>query len=115
MPEGEVGLFCAFCWSERVKNYENGKEPKSLGTKPIIEASFIGKKIRVETKSGAIYRFGKSNEKGIRTVHRNQTLPFDFCGILCLTEGKPIYLISIKGNKRTGWWITTEVLSILKY
>ena len=113
VPKGKVGSFCLFCWNEREEGWKEGKEPKPLGTKPPIEEFFIDKKINVITKTRSVYQFGKLDGKGTRTVVKdNKPLPFSSCRITCLKEGKPLYFIAMDGNKNTGPWLSTKVLSI---
>jgi len=115
VPKGKVGSFCLFCWNEREEGWKEGKEPKPLGTKPPIEEFFIDKKINVITKTRSVYQFGKLDGKGTRTVVKdNKPLPFSLCRIICLKEGKRLYLMAtpIDGNRKEEPWISTKVLSI---
>jgi len=112
VPADAIGFFCVFCWNEREKDCKEGKEPKLLGVKPLIEECFTDKEIKATTKT-SIYLFGKPTEKeNIRTVEKvNNGLPFNLCRIICLKEKKPIYLIPVDSDKWL-YWITSPVLKI---
>ena len=114
--KGEMGHFCAFCWHERNRCFKEGEIQKPLGVKPPrVPKEFSNASIKVVTKNGSIYEFGKPNEKGKRTVSSlAKAFGFTTCRIICLRVGKELYfkpLDSTDPDDLYGW-MTSPVVSI---
>lgn len=111
VPEGKTGYFCIFCWDQRMSAEERGEPPKPLGVKPPgVPKEFENKAIKVFTRTGSVYMFGAPNEQGDRTVFcSTRNIGFDRCKILCLINGREMWLRSSDGKEI---WSTSRIMSI---
>ena len=90
VPEGKIGFFCSFCFSERGKLAEAvplGIEP------PGIPKEFLGRNIEVTTKSGSVYRLNVSDKTNEHLVFcKQRKLHFSQARVICLTVGRSLFL-----------------------
>ena len=110
VPEGKIGFFCPFCFSERGKL----AEPISLGIKPPgIPKEFLNKDIEVTTQSGSVYRLGvvsgKTEERIVFCKQRK--LNFTRARVICLVVGRSLFL-KPRSCENVNLFQTSTVVSI---
>lgn len=115
VPKGETGSFCGFCWNERLEASRMGELPKPLGVKsPGVPKRFLTKPIKVITKNGSVYKFGKPDKEGVRKAFcATKKFEFTKCRITCLRIGRRLWFRPIdSSDPGLHAWITSPVLSI---
>jgi hypothetical protein len=113
VPEGPIGNFCWSCWFARNADFDATGAVKPLGTIwRKVPDEFLNKAITVRTGSGSIYKLGKPNAKGLRTVSLTRTgkmpLHFKRAIIILLSVGANMCLLVSGKND----YITNKVVSI---
>ncbi len=108
VPPGETGQFCGNCWEARLDDYNSGKPARPLGQMAPQRKTEIPTKAIIVTTKNSTYRFGEANEKGERTVSRDEKpLNSTRCRIVFLALGKDMELECLDGPL-----YTTSVRSI---
>jgi len=111
VPPGETGQFCGDCWEARVDDYLSGRPVRPLGQKASHKAKKIPNRVTTVTTRNSVYRFGKANDKGKRTVScDNKSFDSTLCKIVFLVIGKDMELECFDGSHTK--WYTSLVRSI---
>jgi len=111
VPPGETGRFCDQCWKARMDDSNSKRPVRPLGQKALHKAKKIPNRAIIVVTKKSVYKFGKADEKGKRTISRDEN-PLDFtqCKIVFLATGKDMELKCLDGPHLK--WHTSFVRSI---